>query len=146
MVVRQEEGWEEGRATMAEARAAVREGIATDRQRRMEECREQVRAEGRATMAAAREAVRTGCATDRQSSMVDRLDNSNKQAGGAASAENAARVATGREGLEAHVLQATCSPNGKWNVSAAHTAHKQQGGGMSQSSFYLAAGRLRGRQ
>jgi hypothetical protein len=69
--------------------------------------------------------------------------------GPAHSAENAARVAAGREGLEAHVLemlQATCSAKGKWNIKAAHEAHKQQGGGMSRDSFYLAAGRLRDRQ
>jgi hypothetical protein len=76
--------------------------------------------EARATMAAAREAVREV--------------NGNQHAGVAASAANAARVETGREGVEAHVLemlQATCSFNGKWNVGAAHTAHKQKGGGMS---------------
>jgi hypothetical protein len=69
--------------------------------------------------------------------------------GSAVSAENATRVAAGREGVEAHVLQmlqATCSSTGKWNISAAYATHKQQGGGMSNSSFYLAAGRLRDRQ
>jgi hypothetical protein len=66
-----------------------------------------------------------------------------QQAGIAASAANAAAVAAGREGVEAHVLemlQATCSPTGKWGVKAAHL---QQGGGMSLASFQLAAGRLR---
>ncbi len=49
----------------------------------------------------------------------------------------------GREGLEAHVLemlQATCYPTGKWNIKAAHAAHKQQGGGMSRDSFYRLEG------
>ncbi len=72
-----------------------------------------------------------------------------QQGGTGQSAENAARVAAGREGQEAHVLQmlqATCGPTGKWNVKAAHATHKQQGGCMSQVSFYLAAGRLRDRQ
>jgi hypothetical protein len=68
--------------------------------------------------------------------------------GSATSAENAARVEAGRKGVEAHVLQmleATCSPTGRWSIRAAYTAHKQQGGGMSLSSFQLAAGRLRDR-
>ncbi len=97
-------------------------------------------------MAAAHAAVRAGCATDRQSSMVQREVNGHQQAGVEASAANAARVEADREGVEAHVLemlQATCSPTGKWNVKAAHAAHKQQGGGMSLQSFYLTAGRLR---
>ncbi len=66
--------------------------------------------------------------------------------GTAASAVNAARVEAGREGLEQHVLemlQANCSAKGKWNIKAAYTAHKQQGGGMGRASFYLTAGRLR---
>ncbi len=44
------------------------------------------------------------------------------------------------------MLQATCSAKGKWSIKAAHAAHKQQGGGMSLGSFYLAAGRLRDTQ
>ncbi len=62
---------------------------------------------------------------------------------------NAARVEAGREGVDAHVLemlQATCSPKGKWSIKAAYAAHLEQGGGMSQPSFYLAAGRVRDRQ
>ncbi len=82
-------------------------------------------------------------------SMVERVDDDGHQkAGITASAANAAAVVAGREGVEAHVLQmmqATCSPTGKWSIKAAHAAHLQQGGGMSQISFSLAAGRLRDR-
>jgi hypothetical protein len=109
------------------------------------------RSAGRATVAAARAAVRAGCATERQSVTVERKEavHAHQQAGIAASATNAARVEAGREGVEVHVLQmlqATCSPTGKWSFKAAYAAHKQQGGGMGQDSFYLAAGRLRDRQ
>ncbi len=87
-----------------------------------------------------RPAVRLACCCPQASQQK-----AHQQGGTAQSAANAARVEAGREGLEAHVLemlQATCSAKGKWNVKAAHAAHLQQGGGMSQQSFSLAAGRL----